>query len=260
LSFEEIDGFREVELEDGSVLKVDANIIDDIEYDSVEDFLKKYPKARFRRADPLTSGGERKNQSLPFTFEGKTYSPPKGNCWKTTVQTDDGSIPGMEKLARNNRLIAKGTLYYKRYHDDFEYKEMSNWWDNLGGASKPVYVVQTNAEIIKRLILMTTDPGDLVLDPTCGSGTTAFVAEQWGRRWITIDTSRIALNIAKQRLMTAVYPYYNLYDEKGGDIRQGFKYKTVPHITLKSLVNDEPTPTETLYDQPEINKIKKYCA
>ena len=101
---------------------------------------------------------------------------------------------------------------------------------------------------------MTTDPGDLVLDPTCGSGTTAFVAEQWGRRWITIDTSRIALNIAKQRLMTAVFPYYNLYDEKGSDIRQGFKYKTVPHITLKSLANDEPPATETLYDQPEIDK------
>jgi adenine-specific DNA-methyltransferase len=94
----------------------------------------------------------------------------------------------------------------------------------------------------------------LVLDPTCGSGTTAFVAEQWGRRWITIDTSRIAVNIAKQRLMTAVFPYYNLYDEQGEDIRQGFKYKTVPHITLKSLANNEPPSTETLYDQPEQDK------
>lgn len=124
---------------------------------------------------------------------------------------------------------------------------------------------------------MTTDPGDLVLDPTCGSGTTAFVAEQWGRRWITIDTSRIALNIAKQRLMTAVFPYYLLYDSEDGqaflkkqnktnhytptanhsnDIRQGFIYKTVPHITLKSLANDEPPATETLYDQPEPDNKK----
>lgn len=103
---------------------------------------------------------------------------------------------------------------------------------------------------------MTTDPGDLVLDPTCGSGTSAFVSEQWGRRWITIDTSRIAINIAKQRLMTATFQYYILYDEKGGDIRQGFNYKTVPHITLKSIANDEPPETETLYDQPEEDKKK----
>ncbi|MEI6215460.1 MAG: DNA methyltransferase, partial [Desulfuromonadales bacterium] len=104
--------------------------------------------------------------------------------------------------------------------------------------------------------LMTTDPGDLVLDPTCGSGTSAYVAEQWGRRWITIDTSRIALNIAKTRLTTATFPYYKLYDETGGDVRQGFIYKTVPHITLKSLANDEPTDDETLYDQPLEEKKK----
>ena len=103
---------------------------------------------------------------------------------------------------------------------------------------------------------MTTDPGDLVLDPTCGSGTTAYVAEQWGRRWITIDTSRIALNIAKTRLMTATLPYYKLYDEKGSDIRQGFIYKTVPHITLKSLANDEPAEVESLYDQPQEDRKK----
>ena len=101
---------------------------------------------------------------------------------------------------------------------------------------------------------MTTDPGDLVLDPTCGSGTTAYVAEQWGRRWITIDTSRIALNIAKKRLTTAVYPYYELFDKEAGDIRQGFVYKKVPHITLKSLANNEPAAEEVLYDQPQVNK------
>ena len=133
------------------------------------------------------------------------------------------------------------------------------------GTNDMVYIVQTSLEVVKRCILMTTDPGDLVLDPTCGSGTTGFVCEQWGRRWITIDTSRIAINIAKQRLTTAVFPYYKLYSEanssvEGGklshqnDIRQGFVYKTVPHITLKSLANDEPPATETLYDQPEIDK------
>ncbi len=103
-------------------------------------------------------------------------------------------------------------------------------------------------------MLMTTDPGDLILDPTCGSGTTAFVAEQWGRRWITIDTSRIAINIAKTRLMTATYPYYILSDEKKKDIRHGFIYKKVPHITLKSLANDEPPEDEILYDQPQDDK------
>lgn len=118
------------------------------------------------------------------------------------------------------------------------------------------YVVETDTSVIQKCILMTTDPGDLVLDPTCGSGTTAYVAEQWGRRWITIDTSRIAINIAKQRLMTATFPYYKLYDENKEDVRQGFIYKTVPHITLKSLANDEPPATETLYDQPETDKKK----
>ena len=103
---------------------------------------------------------------------------------------------------------------------------------------------------------MTSDPGDLVLDPTCGSGTTAFVAEQWGRRWITIDTSRIALNITKQRLMTGTFPFYKLYDDTNADIRQGFIYKSVPHITLKSLANDEPPSTETLFDQPDIDRKK----
>lgn len=103
---------------------------------------------------------------------------------------------------------------------------------------------------------MTTDPGDLVLDPTCGSGTTAYVAEQWGRRWITLDTSRIALSIAKTRLMTASFPYYTLYDQAQGDLRQGFIYKKVPHITLKSLANDEPSEEETLFDQPKIDPKK----
>jgi adenine-specific DNA-methyltransferase len=186
-----------------------------------------------------------------FIFENQTFIPPKNRQW----------TPGVDKmpnLAKKNRILKTGnTLSYKRYFTDFPVNKLTNIWnDTSTGGDYKLYVVQTNDKVIQRCILMTTDPGDLVLDPTCGSGTTAFVAEKWGRRWITIDTSRIALNIAKQRLMTAVFPYYKLYDEQAGDIRQGFKYKTVPHITIKSLANDEPPEAETLYDQPEIDKNK----
>ena len=196
----------------------------------------------------LTSSGSAKEKQ-PFEFNGKIYEPKINEHWKCKYPD------GLNKLVSQNRLSAtENRLGYIRYFDDFPIVGLNNNWDDTRGEMDIVYVVQTSTKIIERCILMTTDPGDLVLDPTCGSGTTAFVAEQWGRRWITIDTSRIALNIAKQRLMTAIFPYYNLYDEQGGDIRQGFKYKTVPHITLKSLANDEPAATETLYDQPEQDK------
>lgn len=157
-------------------------------------------------------------------------------------------------------MVQGSRLRYIRYFDDFPVNPLNNIWTDIGGiqsrSDPKVYTVQTSTTTIQRCLLMTTDPGDLVLDPTCGSGTSAFVAEQWGRRWITIDTSRIALNIAKQRLMTATFPFYKLYDETTEDIRQGFIYKTVPHITLKSLANNEPPATETLYNQPEIDKKK----
>ncbi|MEI6435410.1 MAG: site-specific DNA-methyltransferase [Bacteroidota bacterium] len=185
-----------------------------------------------------------------FTFKNKNFIPPKGGCWVT-------SRDKMDLLARRDRLEVEGdNLSYIYYHDDFPYSKINNFWDDTSPAQGKEYVVQTSNYVIQRCLLMTTDPGDLILDPTCGSGTTAYVAEQWGRRWITIDTSRIAINIAKQRLMTATFPFYKLYDEKGEDIRQGFIYKTVPHITLKSLANDEPPATETLYDQPEIDRGK----
>ena len=187
----------------------------------------------------------------PFEFEGTVYEPPRGRHW--SVKYPEGLI----NLAKIKRLRGTGNrLYAVDYWDDRPLVPQSNFWSRLKGAADPLYVVQTTTEAIKRCLLMTTDPGDLVLDPTCGSGTTAYVAEQWGRRWITIDTSRIALNIAKTRLMTATFPCYKLYDEKGGDIRQGFIYKTVPHITLKSLANDEPAEEETLYDQPQEERKK----
>ncbi len=199
----------------------------------------------------------RKNQDFPFEYQGRMYQVPGGVCWKTDLK-------GMEKLRELKRLHPSGnSLRYILYHDDYPVMKYTNLWADTSGAQNAEYVVQTSTEVIKRCILMTTDPGDLVLDPTCGSGTTAYVAEQWGRRWITIDTSRIALNIAKTRLTTAVFPWYLLHDEavrglttNGGpgekaDVRNGFVYKTVPHITLKSLANDEPPATETLYDQPK---------
>lgn len=196
----------------------------------------------------LTSQG-RAAEPQPFTFKDRIYYPTDGNHWKANYPL------GMNNLASKNRIIESGqNIRYIRYFDDFPMIVRNNiWTDILGIQSRldpKVYVVQTSTKAIQRCILMTTDPGDLVLDPTCGSGTTAFVAEQWGRRWITIDTSRIALNIAKTRLTTALFPYYELFDENNKNIRQGFKYKTVPHITLKSLANDLEPEVETLYDQP----------
>jgi len=162
---------------------------------------------------------------------------------------------GLEQLIKLGRVFSTGSqLRYKFFLEDFPASALNSLWYDTIGATDKKYVVQTNEKIIQRCILMTTDPGDLVLDPTCGSGTTAFVAEQWGRRWITIDTSRIALNIAKQRLLTANFPYFKLYDSTSGDIRQGFIYKKVPHITLKNLANNEPPEMESLYDQPEVDK------
>ena len=155
----------------------------------------------------------------------------------------------MDCVKAADRLMASGiSLDFKRYYEDFRYKNISNWWDGFRGALDQVYVVQTNERLVERCLLMATDPGDLVLDPTCGSGTTATVAEQWGRRWITIDTSRVALALARARVMGAKYPYYLLADSKEGrlkeakltgkppvdgsthgDIRQGFTYERVPH-------------------------------
>ena len=185
-----------------------------------------------------------------FEYNGKIYSSPKGGCWVTTKEK-------LQKLANANRLEEEGdSLSYVYFHDDFPYSKINNFWIDTSPVQGKEYTVQTSILPIQRCILMTTDPGDLVLDPTCGSGTTAYVAEQWGRRWITIDTSRIALNIAKKRLTTAVFPYYELFDKENGNIRQGFVYKTVPHITLKSLANDLEPDEEILYDQPKEDKKK----
>lgn len=204
--------------------------------------------AKVFTSQPMNSTGLTPSCVFDFEYKGKNYSPPTGKSWKTNKA-------GMQKLADLNRLIPSGyTLRLKYMYDDFPMMEINNMWTGIMAEQSKDYVVQTSQKVIERCMLMCTDPGDLILDPTCGSGTTAFVAEQWGRRWITIDTSRIALNIAKQRMMTGIFPYYILHDKIGSDIRQGFNYKTVPHITVKNLANDEPPTTETLYDQPVQDK------
>ena len=206
---------------------------------------------RFRTAN-ITSQGASEEGSKPFEYLGKLYYPSAGNHWKP-------GIKGLPNLAQAGRLLGVGnTLSYKRYIDDFPVVALNNiWTDTVQStfSTENVYVVQTYTKVIQRCMLMTTDPGDLVLDITCGSGTTAYVAEQWGRRWITCDTSRVAITLAKQRLMTATFDYYKLAHEEQG-VGSGFVYKTVPHITLKSIANNEPPATETLYDQPEIDKGK----
>jgi adenine-specific DNA-methyltransferase len=197
----------------------------------------------------LTSSHEYTRE--PFEFEGKRFTP-KERYWSTSPE-------GLQRLAAAKRLVIVGeTLRYKRYFTDFSVMVLGNIWNDTGTGTQTedrVYVVQTGVKAIERCLLMTTDPGDLVLDITCGSGTTAQVGEEWGRRWITCDTSRVALTLAKQRLMTAVFDYYELAHPQEG-VTSGFKYKTVPHITLKSIANNEPTEQEVLYDQPLVDNSR----
>ncbi len=254
----------------------------------------KVPKdGKICRLADLTSPRVREARTgyYPIEIGGKQYLPRKGE-WKTHRD-------GIERLRNAGRLALSGdTPAYVRRIDDFPAFSITNIWDDIGAAMDKLYVVQTGTKMIERPMLLTTDPGDLVLDPTCGSGTTAYVAEQWGRRWITIDTSRVALALARTRLMTAKYPYYYLADDypqitqmnadeeiktylrqsaksadhSCGDIKKGFVYKRVPHVTLKSIANNpdiregmkreeieaaiaKHADTETLYDQPyEDNK------
>ncbi|MDC1204264.1 site-specific DNA-methyltransferase [Salibacteraceae bacterium] len=204
--------------------------------------------AKIFSSSDLKSSGYTASCTYDFEFNGRTVAA-QSKSWRTTKE-------GVERLIGLNRLLEAGKIpRYKQYYDDFPLQQMDNLWNDTQSNPNSQFVVQTSTTVLERIILMTTDPGDLVLDPTCGSGTTAFVAEQWGRRWITIDTSRIALNIAKQRLLTSQFDYYKLYSEEG-DIRLGFQYQTVPHITLKSLANNEPFSVETIYDNPIIDKAK----
>lgn len=218
------------------------------ERQDIESFMAKHPGCKLYRLLGVNAQGNEKTQG--YEFNGKTYYPPRGTQWKTSYPE------GLDKLKECGRLQAEDTaLGYKMYYEDYPIITQNNLWDKIGAASNKIYVVQTPTELPSRCMLMTSDPGDLVLDITCGSGTTAFVAEQWGRRWITCDTSRVSIALAKQRLMTATFDYYKLAIPDQG-ISSGFLYNTAPHITLGSIANDEPASSEVLYDQPEIDKSK----
>jgi len=267
-------------LDDGTFRRMTAEEIDNPEI--LPD------KASIVAMDNLSSMGVA-SEPQPFEFSGRAYYPSTNSHWKVIYPE------GLNRLSYCNRLFPIGnSLMFVRKLDDFPAANMDNIWDDTsagGFSGKKIYMVQTNIKVIDRCLLMTTDPGDLVLDPTCGSGTTAYIAEQRGRRWLTIDTSRVALALARSRLMSARFPYYLLADspegtkkeaeitgrippeyKTEGDIRKGFVYKRVPHITLKSIANnpditegmtrkeiDEAiarhAETETLCDQPyEDNK------
>jgi len=201
--------------------------------------------ARPYRLGPLTSQSGVDKTRFPVEVDGVEYNPRKG-VWKTGQE-------GMERLKAARRLQGSGnTLGYVRYLDDFDARPLTNVWDDTvqsGFGAEKQYVVQSNPRVVARCLLMTTDPGDLVVDPTCGSGTTAYVAEQYGRRWITADTSRVALAIARERLLTARYDYYELVDPSRG-VDGGLKYRALQRVTLRSIARGEEPEHVTLYDQP----------
>ena len=200
----------------------------------------------------LAEGAGASGNTEPFEFGGRTFRPKEGKHWSTTPE-------GMANLAKAKRFIIMGnSLRYVNYLADFPVTPITTIWPDtvVSGFSEPQqYIVQTATKAVSRCLLMTTDPGDLVLDITCGSGTTAFVAEQWGRRWITCDTSRVALTLAKQRLMTVVFDFYQLAHEAEG-VDSGFLYETVPHVMLKDIANNQLPERETLYDQPLADNSK----
>jgi len=267
--------FNLLELEDGSVISVA----------SLEDHADRPAGARLLQSMDLRSAGRTESCVFNFTFAGKDYFPSEGKSWKTNLE-------GMNNLRAAGRLLALGeSLRYKLYWDDYPVQELSHMWMDTQGATDKEYVVQTSTKVVERCMLLCTDPGDLILDPTCGSGTTAYVAEQWGRRWITIDTSRVALALARTRLMSARFPYYILKDSAAGivkdaeisgslpvvpmapstgDVRHGFVCERVPHVTLGSIANNteiregmsrteieavikRTAESERLYDRPAVD-------
>ena len=188
--------------------------------------------AKVFRYDHLLSAGA-SGQNQEFIFQNRKFEPPSRNHWKTSVE-------GLKTLSKAGRIEIRGkTINYLRFLSDFPLFPYTNFWDDttVGGDAEKIYVVQTTFKVVQRCMLMTTDPGDLVLDPTCGSGTTAYVAEAWGRRWITIDTSRVAIALARQRLLTGNFDYYKLKNESEG-VAGGFVNKIVPHIMLKDIAQN----------------------
>lgn len=239
-------GYKKIELEDGSRM----SLAEWQKQTGSEFSYNKMPKgAKIYALDNLTSQAGGETARFPILLNEKIFTIQRGS-WKTNQK-------GIERLIQLRRLDSTdNNIGYIRYFEDFPYMPLTNLWTDTVGQNQfggdKVYVVQTALSIVQRCILMSTDPGDIVLDPTCGSGTSAYVSEQWGRRWITIDTSRVALALAKTRIMTAKFPYYRLKDKN--NIHLGFEYKTVPHVTLKSLANNEDPDQEVLHDQPYENK------
>lgn len=202
-------------------------------------------------AYPVTSDGVSKTSTCDFEFEDRIFHPGKLQHWKVVPD-------GLKRAVKAGRILAqRKQISWKFYYDDYPVTPLKDYWADVRGATGPIYVVQTSSKVVERCILMATDPGDLVLDPTCGSGTTAVVAEKWGRRWITIDTSRVALALARTRMMSSTFDYYLLADslegirkdqdltgkklakiEPRGDIRQGFVYRREPHVTLGSIARN----------------------
>ena len=224
--------------------------------------------AKLYKPDNIQSQGASK-EPQPLEYLGKTYLPGANSHWKANYPN------GMKRLAEAGRIhVAKNSIQYIRYADDFPFQQIGNiWTDTLTGSftDEKLYVVQTGLKVAERCMLMTTDPGNLVVDITCGSGTTAYMAEQLGRRWITCDTSRVPLALARQRLLTATFPWYSLKNPSQGPAG-GFAYERkqnrkgeeigglVPHITLKSIANNEEPETTLLVDRPEVNnKITRVC-
>ena len=233
-------------------------------------FENNYSRARYFTAQNLASSGYTQSCMYDFEVEGREFSYPRGKSWKT-------NFDGMTRLARASRLQPlKTSLRWRYFFDDASTEVVSNVWTDTFAASNKTYVVQTSEFAIQRCILMVTDPGDIVLDPTCGSGTTATVSEQWGRRWIVIDTSRVSLALTRARLMGAKYPHYLLADSEAGqkkeeeisgrvvprrcprnDLRQGFVYERSPRITLRSIANN--TEIDKIWCEYE-NQISKLIA
>ena len=210
------------------------------------------PGARLYNPGDLQSQGAA-NETQPFEFEGKTYLPGPNSHWKANYPE------GMNRLAAAGRIhVAKNSIRYRRFAEDFPYAKRGNiWTDTQTGnfTDSKIYVVQTNSKVIERCIHLTTDPGDLVFDPTCGSGTTAYAAEKWGRRWITCDTSRVSIALTKQRLITSIFDYYALAHAEEG-IDAGFIYESHPKVTLKSIANESTPEQIYFYDMPRVDKDK----
>ena len=215
--------------------------------------------ARFYNPDNLLGQGASRSPQ-PFEFEGKVYESGANSHWKPHYPE------GLQRLGDAGRIhVAANSIRFRRFATDFPYKERGNLWtDTLTGSftDEKMYVVQTNPKVVERCLLMTSDPGDLVFDPTCGSGTTAYCAEKWGRRWISADTSRVPLALARQRLLTSTFDFYQLKEPERGPAG-GFEFRRklnkkgeevggiVPHVTLESIANEEPAKEEVLFDRPE---------